>query len=231
MRELTLEIPLLEVPLSGGTDAGLLANVLKRAESAHFLKIRSEGFLMICRVARKDMVSLKEGHRARPAHNLRMRVLSRDRSGLVLQISGAWQGIMDSRDPKAGRTLGFLKSVEREPIFSLRNPSFDGGMLRVPLVADEKTITRLLNGMKHARVPFRVADLGSPRVSEESPLEDLTARQANILRTAYTMGYYDVPKRARVEDIARLFDLDKGTVGEHLQRAEKNILDCLLLRY
>jgi hypothetical protein len=230
MRELTLEIPLLEVPLSGGTDASLLAGILGCAESTHFLKIRSEGFLMISRVAQKDLESLQAGLRARPTRNLRMKVLDRSRSGArVLQVSGAWEGIMDTRDSKAGRTFGFLKSVEHEPIFSLRNPSFDGRVLRVPLVADEKTMTKLLNGMKQAGVPYRVADLGSPRVREESPLDDLTARQVNILRAAYTMGYYDVPKRARVEDVARLFDLDKGTVGEHLQRAEKNILDRLLL--
>jgi len=42
------------------------------------------------------------------------------------------------------------------------------------------------------------------------------------------MGYYDVPKKARVEDIARLLGMDKGTVGEHLRRAEKHVFDHLL---
>jgi predicted DNA binding protein len=82
--------------------------------------------------------------------------------------------------------------------------------------------------MKHAGIPFEVASLGSSRAREESPLGDLTARQAEVLRLAHSMGYYDVPKKVGIEDIAHMLGKDKGTVGEHLRRAEKHVFDQLL---
>ena len=207
----------------------LLVDILKHAESTHFLELRNEGFLVICRVAPKGLATLKERPRAWKTSSMRVKVLSKERRGTqILQVSGEWRGMMDVDDIRAKRALEVLKSIEREPIYSLRNASFDGSTLRVPLIADEKTLSRLLEEMKRVGVPYRVASLGDSGVREGSALDGLTPRQINALRLAYTMGYYDVPKRARVEDIARLLGLEKGTAGEHLRRAEKHVFDRLL---
>jgi hypothetical protein len=229
LRELTLEISLLEVPLSERGGAGLLADVLTRSDSTHFLKIRSEGFLMICRVPSKELPLLKGSISGKGPRGVQVKALGEERSGVqILQVSGNWQDLASSKGQGDSRVVNLLKSVETEPIYRTRNPSFDGRMLRVSLVAEQETIKRLLEGMKHAGVPFRVTSLGRPRVQEESAMDRLTARQAEVLRLAHTMGYYDVPKKARVEDIASLLGMDKGTVGEHLRRAEKHVFDDLL---
>ena len=229
LREFTLEIPLLEVALSERGGAGLLADVLTHSESTHFLRIRSEGFLMICRVPSKELPQLKGSISRKGLRGVQIKALGEERSGVqILQVSGSWQGLASSEGHRSNQAVDFLRSIEREPIYSTRNPSFDGRMLRVSFVAEEETITRLLEGMKRAGVPFRVADLGEPKVREESAIDRLTARQAEVLRLAHTMGYYDVPKKVRVEDIASLLGMDKGTVGEHLRRAEKHVFDRLL---
>ena len=57
-----------------------------------------------------------------------------------------------------------------------------------------------------------------------SHLDSLTDRQQEIIQTAYSMGYYEVPREASTEDIAREVKLDPSTVAEHLQRAEHNLL-------
>jgi predicted DNA binding protein len=82
--------------------------------------------------------------------------------------------------------------------------------------------------MKHVGINFRTAGLGLTKAHKKSPLANLTTRQAHILRLAYSLGYYDIPKKAMVEDVARLLGLDKGTAGEHLQRADKHVFDRLL---
>ena len=61
-----------------------------------------------------------------------------------------------------------------------------------------------------------------------SHLDSLTDRQREIVRTAYSMGYYEVPREASTEDIASEVELDSSTVAEHLQRAEHNLLSQLL---
>ncbi|QIO25272.1 helix-turn-helix domain-containing protein [Haloarcula sp. JP-L23] len=63
-----------------------------------------------------------------------------------------------------------------------------------------------------------------------SYLDALTDRQREIVQTAYSMGYYDVPREASTDDVAHEVDLDPSTVAEHLQRAEHNLLSQLFQR-
>ena len=62
----------------------------------------------------------------------------------------------------------------------------------------------------------------------DGPLDRLTDRQREILLAAYEMGYFDVPKEASTDEVARSLDLDDSTVSEHLQRAERNLLSSVL---
>lgn len=57
-----------------------------------------------------------------------------------------------------------------------------------------------------------------------SHLDSLTDRQQEMIQTAYSMGYYEVPREASTDDIASEVELDPSTVAEHLQRAERNLL-------
>lgn len=63
-----------------------------------------------------------------------------------------------------------------------------------------------------------------------SHLDSLTDRQREIVQTAYSMGYYEVPREASTDEIAQEVDLDPSTVAEHLQRAERNLLSQLFQR-
>lgn len=60
------------------------------------------------------------------------------------------------------------------------------------------------------------------------PWSRLTDRQQQVLRLAYDMGYYEVPRMASSADIATRLALDPSTVAEHLQRAERNLIEALL---
>jgi predicted DNA binding protein len=42
------------------------------------------------------------------------------------------------------------------------------------------------------------------------------------------MGYYEVPKEVSADEIAAELNLDSSTVNEHLQRAERNLLEQIL---
>ncbi len=57
-----------------------------------------------------------------------------------------------------------------------------------------------------------------------SALDALTDRQLTVIKTAYDLGFYEVPRQASTEDIAGALDLNSATVAEHLQRAERNLL-------
>jgi Predicted DNA binding protein len=55
----------------------------------------------------------------------------------------------------------------------------------------------------------------------------LTDRQRTVLKTAYEMGYYDQPRNTSHQAIANELDCAPSTVGEHLQKAEKQLVGAV----
>ncbi|MBA88498.1 MAG: hypothetical protein CMB16_04450 [Euryarchaeota archaeon] len=52
----------------------------------------------------------------------------------------------------------------------------------------------------------------------------LSKRQSEVLSVAVQMGYYGQPKKCNQSDIAEVIGISQGTVAEHLQLAESNIM-------
>ncbi|TMT87672.1 bacterio-opsin activator [Haloterrigena sp. H1] len=57
----------------------------------------------------------------------------------------------------------------------------------------------------------------------------LTSRQREALRVARSLGYFDVPRTASVEDVAAALECAPGTAAEHLRKAEATVIDALEL--
>ena len=58
----------------------------------------------------------------------------------------------------------------------------------------------------------------------ESPGEGLTDRQYEALRTAYELGYFDIPRRASLDDVAAELDITASSVSERLRRAQTQLI-------
>ncbi|MEF8786583.1 MAG: helix-turn-helix domain-containing protein [Haloarculaceae archaeon] len=56
----------------------------------------------------------------------------------------------------------------------------------------------------------------------------LTARQLEVLTTAYNHGYFDCPRRANATEIAAELDITPSTFREHLAAAESKILEDII---
>lgn len=91
------------------------------------------------------------------------------------------------------------------------------------LVGSQETISNTIREYESADVSPALEKLGSYE-GPEQPLDDLTDRQREVLRTAYDMGYYEVPREVTTDDVAADLNVDSSTVTEHLQRAERNLL-------
>ena len=61
-------------------------------------------------------------------------------------------------------------------------------------------------------------------VSHHAHKKEMTARQEEILRVAYDLGYFEFPKKIRLEELAEKLGITPGTLSEILRRAEKNVL-------
>ncbi|MFC6964139.1 helix-turn-helix domain-containing protein [Halocatena marina] len=58
----------------------------------------------------------------------------------------------------------------------------------------------------------------------EPPGNGLTDRQHEALRTAYELGYFEIPRQASLNDIAAELDISASSVSERLRRAQTHLI-------
>lgn len=67
---------------------------------------------------------------------------------------------------------------------------------------------------------------GNARFSIDSPLSRLTKKQAQVLTTAYNLGYYDIPRRTNSDELAAKLKMQNPTFVMHRRRAERKIIQA-----
>ena len=82
-----------------------------------------------------------------------------------------------------------------------------------------------------ARLMLRPDRISATSVSPEEMQESglLSDRQLEVLRAALELGWYEVPRRITLADLAKHLDLGRSTVSEHLVRAEAAMIRQLLV--
>jgi hypothetical protein len=221
MKELVLEFRL------SGTH--LPKEVLDHSQVLHLLKFDTDGYLMICKMPRETWISEANSFPTGGPRHLIVRAIGEQGvDNVLLEVSGLWLGESDRRSSDRSRTFEFFKSLEKLPLYQLKPPTIESNSIRVFVVANSSEIQRLLNALKTTSINFKVVKLDKFVGRTDSPLLELTSQQARVLRLAQTMGYYDIPRKTKTEDLARILGMDKGTVGDHLRRAEKHVFENLL---
>lgn len=100
--------------------------------------------------------------------------------------------------------------------------------LDLSIIGSQDQIGRSVERMAEVGLDVTLERLSEYRGSE-STLDRLTDRQREVVETAHSLGYYDVPRTASTEDVATELGLDPSTVAEHLQRAERNLMGDVLV--
>jgi len=107
------------------------------------------------------------------------------------------------------------------------DPDVDDRGATMSLVGPHEAISGQIGEYEKAGVSPTLQRIGGYK-GPDYPLDELTARQREVIETAWEMGYYEVPKQVSADDIATEMGLDSSTVNEHLQRAERNLLGQIL---
>ncbi|HDP97311.1 MAG TPA: hypothetical protein ENN25_06445 [Euryarchaeota archaeon] len=63
------------------------------------------------------------------------------------------------------------------------------------------------------------------KISEQREGNNLTKSQAKVMRIAYELGYFEIPKRIILETLASKLDMSKSTLDVMLRRAEKKLVE------
>ena len=59
----------------------------------------------------------------------------------------------------------------------------------------------------------------------------LSTKQLKLAKFAYDRGFFDIPKRTRISDIASEIGLARATISEHLARIESILMDDMFSSY
>ncbi len=208
-------------------NGSLPEELLKRAASIRFIRLDFQGFLFTCKVKKNDIGLLVVSLRKHYAQLSAGQIDVSQEGQSMIRVSGQWWN--DGRPAYAQeKDFAKLDTIYRSRTYFLKSPEIIGNNLRVILVADERSLKTLQSTICNVGLTYNVKKLGSLERSDDSALDKLTQQQMRILRLAYAEGYYEIPRRISTRQLASLLKMDEGTVGEHLRRAEKNLMDFLM---
>lgn len=145
-----------------------------------------------------------------------------------------WERIRDGGEEPATSIGKLLPAAEPDAIDA---PATHGvaptdhevtdGRFSVAMVGDRSDLADRVREFEAAGASPTIERLGAYD-GASAPLDAITERQETVLRTAHDLGYFEVPREATTAEVADALDLDDSTVSEHLQRAQRSILDDLL---
>jgi DNA-binding CsgD family transcriptional regulator len=98
----------------------------------------------------------------------------------------------------------------------------DGEML-FEVAGEQEALRGLVAGLPD-RLTVSVDRLGEYDARRESRAAALTDRQAEVLDVARERGYYEVPRRTGVREIADEVGCSKSTAANHLRKAEARLV-------
>lgn len=144
-----------------------------------------------------------------------------------------WERVSPSTD-EAGYIISFTApalsadiSTHADGLVGNCDPVMDEYGATVSFVGSQEAIRGTIDEYQAVGIAPGLRKLGDFD-GRSAPMDSLTDRQLEVIQTAYDMGYYEVPREVSSADIAEALDLDPSTVAEHLQRAERNLLQTQL---
>ena len=99
----------------------------------------------------------------------------------------------------------------------------EGDLLWTIITPSEESVRRLVKGIEAKGTSVKFLSI--------VPLdhkEVLTRKQLDVIRTAFELGYYDMPKRTGIVRLAKRFKVSPSTLAEILQRGEKKVIGLFL---
>ena len=193
---------------------GTYANKIDLLEALKCFKCDTQGLALICRIRLKDN---------------KMTIRELQGKGLLTRVEVLYK-------EKDGSFVVFIegkscvppppKNIKPFHIMMSKPPEFlDIDKMKVEVIGKEKEMQKFLNYTSTViSRPFKLTGLSALEPRQESHLANLTGRQRQALITAYSLGYYDVPRRVSSEEVSRHLKMDKSTFVEHLRKAERKIV-------
>ncbi|MEM1651651.1 MAG: helix-turn-helix domain-containing protein [Sulfolobales archaeon] len=146
----------------------------------------------------------------------------------TLKIPGVPQTILLTK-----RNYGVLKAIHRVGGTKVGPVTVETGFKHFPVFIPRGSELKLLKYVrkfspcsvdaKIFRAPLDTEDL--------STVPTLTEYEFRVLRVAYEEGFFEWPRRIRLEELASIFGISKATAAEHLRKAVRKLAEAYLRTY
>ncbi|AGK60505.1 HTH DNA binding domain protein [Archaeoglobus sulfaticallidus PM70-1] len=97
---------------------------------------------------------------------------------------------------------------------------FDKQNIFWDIICDDDSFITLIRNLEDYDVDFEITYKGKPESDEK-----ITYREEEVLRIALQKGYFDYPKKIKLEELASYFGIAPSTLSEILRRAQKKVLE------
>jgi hypothetical protein len=129
-----------------------------------------------------------------------------------------WKGKPIDRQQSFWKGGGYLTTP-----YEIRN-----GKLKVTCLGSAKEVKSFLKFVEGTGVRFRVDLLTDARFSPDSPLQCLTEKQRRVLKTAFNLGYYDIPRKTGSDELASRLGITNQAFVMHRRKAERRLLSQII---
>ncbi|WP_227375946.1 helix-turn-helix domain-containing protein [Haladaptatus halobius] len=99
----------------------------------------------------------------------------------------------------------------------------DQGGLRVTMIGEDKKIREAITQIPD-EIQITLEGIGEYHPDMRQLASLLTDRQQELLELAVNEGYYEMPRRATLSDLADRANISAGTIGEHLRKIETKVI-------
>jgi len=88
------------------------------------------------------------------------------------------------------------------------------------VICDDDSFVKLIRELESYEVDFEIVYKGTPEKDYE-----ITYREEEVLKIALEKGYFDFPKKIKLEELAAYFGIAPSTLSEILRRGQKKVLE------
>jgi len=102
------------------------------------------------------------------------------------------------------------------------------GKIRATFLGTSRQVKSFLQTIQKTRIHYKIISLADAKFSPNSPLSSLTDTQIKVLKSAFDLGYYDLPKRITSDELAKKLNMRSSTFVLHRIKAERRLLAQVL---
>lgn len=183
---------------------------LERGWRLQLLRIRRKGPLRSGDELERESARIRQLYGLQSFELVERRPRSRDYIVLVRQ-----------RNPPALRRLLELTDGRITPTAPFR---LDADRVVASFHAAERVLHRVLERLRREELPFRILRASTHPYLGDAGSASLTAKQSQVIGRAWALGYFAVPRRITLTDLARATGRSPPALGKMLRRAEGRLI-------